>query len=77
MLKIYLSMYFKHFRRVLKKAGKMCIHLPCNASPLSVGKNFVDLHPDEITEMMITNGFSEFTLDFSTINHGLMLKYGF
>jgi SAM-dependent methyltransferase len=75
--KRFLRQYFEHFKRVLKKDGKMLIHLPCSASSFSVQKNFVRLHPDEITEMMISNDFKEFTFDFSTINHGVLLKYGF
>ena len=75
--KKYLSRYFEHFRRVLKSNGKMLIHLPCISSPFSKSKGFVKLHPDKITEMMINNGFNEFTFDFSIINHGVLLKYGF
>ena len=55
----------------------MLIHLPCVSVPFSKRKGFVKLYPDEITEMMISNGFREFTFDFNTINHGVLLKYGF
>ena len=74
--KKYLNSYFEHFNRVLKMNGKMLIHLPCISSLFSKQYGFVNLHPDEITAMMISNGFNEFTLDFSTINHGVLLKYG-
>ena len=74
--KKFLNSYFDHFNRVLKSDGKMLIHLPCVSSTFSKSRGFVKLHPDEITEMMIRNGFNEFTLDFSTINHGVLLKYG-
>ena len=74
--KKFLMQYFKHFKRVLKNDGKMVIHLPCTASPNSGQNDFVGLHPDEITEMMISNDFKEFTFDFSTIKHGVLLKYG-
>ena len=75
--KKYLNSYFEQFNRVLKMNGKMLIHLPCISSLISKQNGFVNLHPDEITAMMISNGFYEFTLDFSTINHGVLLKYDF
>jgi len=63
--------------RVLKNDGKLLIHLPCNASPFSVKNGFVNLSPDDIIKMMIGEGFKEFSFDFHTINHGVLIKYGF
>ena len=76
--KKYLNNYFKEFSRVLSKDnGKMLLHLPCIMSTFSKRKRFIKLYPDEITEMMINNNFKQFSLDFSTINHGVLLRYGF
>jgi len=73
--KRYLRKYFEHFKRVLKNDGKMLIHLPCTSSPYSIKKGFISLDSNEISDLMISNGFSEYTLDFSTIKHGVLLKY--
>jgi len=76
--KNYINSYLKHFRRVLTSVdGKMLIHLPCNSSPVSRRKGFVNLSPNEIVQMLVQHDFSEFTLDFVTINHGVLIKYGF
>ena len=75
--KKYLRSYFNHFRRVLKSDGKMLIHLPCNVVPFSRQKGFVNLSPSEIVKMLHSNDFEEFGFDFSTINHGVLIKYNF
>tara|TARA_Y100001980_G_C14556640_1_gene349005 strand:- start:16248 stop:16946 length:699 start_codon:yes stop_codon:yes gene_type:complete len=75
--KRYLEKYFSEFRRVLKKDGKMILHLPCTASKMSKHKKFVFLSPTNITNYMYNNSFKKFKLDFETINHGVLLLYGF
>ena len=73
--KPYIKKYFAHFKRILKNNGNLAIHLPCISSQLSKKYGFINLHPDEITNLLISNGFKEFTLDFSILNHGVFLKY--
>jgi len=68
--------YFFEFKRVLKKDGKMLIHLPCNTIELSVKKHFTNLSIDEIMKFQYENNFDDFSFDTKTINHGVLLKYG-
>ncbi len=75
--KRFLNLYFKEFKRVIKKNGKILIHLPCITSEGSQQRGFVKLTSNDITRMMTDNGLKEFTLDFNTISHGVLLKYGF
>tara|TARA_S200000501_G_C20682540_1_gene681429 strand:+ start:140 stop:829 length:690 start_codon:yes stop_codon:yes gene_type:complete len=69
--------YFSEFKRVLKEDGKMLIHLPCNAQELSVNNHFTNLSLNEIKKFQYENSFNDFHIDTKTINHGVLLKYGY
>ncbi len=69
--------YFFEFKRILKEDGKMLIHLPCNIKELSVKNHFTNLSINEIKKFQYENNFNDFIIDTKTINHGVLLKYGY
>ncbi len=65
--------YFKEFKRVLKKDGKMCIHLPCTCSAKSLIKGFTDLTEDEIIAYCNEFKIENYKINKNTITHGVLL----
>ena len=54
----------------------MLIHLPFDTQELSVKNHFTNLSLNEIKKFQYENNFNDFHID-TTINHGILLKYGF
>ncbi len=71
--KSFIKKYFIEFSRVLKKEGKLLIHLPCNKSKISRERGFTDISEEEIIDLIGDTFSDKVVLDFDTIKHGVLL----
>lgn len=65
--------YFKEMHRVLRSGGEVVVHLPCQDSPMSVGMYFTSLSRGWIERVVTTSGFSRYSIDDTTLKHGLLV----
>jgi len=66
--------YMEETQRVLNETGKMCIHLPCDNQVGSVKRGFTSLTLEEIDDYCRLVDIKNYSLDFSTTNHGIFLR---
>lgn len=66
--------YMEEIKRVLKKDGNVCLHLPCVNQQESIQRGFTDLSLEEIEEYCRLVDFNNYSIDFSTTQHGIFLR---
>lgn len=66
--------YMEEAQRVIKPSGTMCFHLPCNSQPDSVRRGFTSLSLEEIEEYCRLVDITHYSIDFSTVQHGILLR---
>ena len=69
--------YLVECKRILKQTGKMCIHLPTEEIEACNSLGFTPLTKKQITESLEQSGFKDYVLDYSTINHGVLVLEGY
>jgi ubiquinone/menaquinone biosynthesis C-methylase UbiE len=69
--------YLVECKRILKQTGKMCIHLPAEEMEACNSLGFTSLTKKQITESLEQSGFKDYVLDYSTINHGVLVLEGY
>lgn len=65
--------YLKEFKRVLDHDGQACIHLPCSEKPLSHELGFTQFDREQLWDMVNKYKLKNCSIDFTTINHGILL----
>lgn len=67
--------YIFEFKRILSMDGKMCIHFPLSTKPLSHEYGFTQIDQFQIADICLRAGLNA-KIDFTTINHGILLIVG-
>lgn len=65
--------YFGEMYRVLKKGGKVLVHLPCVEIPFCRRKAFTPISSAWIREKIREVGFEKYQLHFDLLKHGVFL----
>ena len=65
--------YFKEFFRILRWAGSIYIHLPCNEKPRSASMGFTSISIIEIKSWLLEVGFVVKEIDQETLEHGIIV----
>lgn len=69
--------YLHEIKRVLADEGRACLHLPCSDVAGSVSRNFTNITKAQIEDMCKNAGITDFNIDNTTINHGILLLIGY
>lgn len=67
--------YIFEFKRILSADGKMCVHFPLSTQHLSWEHGFTQVDQFQIADMCLRAGLKA-KIDFTTINHGILLTVG-